>query len=165
MNKKKYLIIALVLSIIIGTAFALSILSNVFEGLIPHVSIPELIQIEASAPENVSIGAPFYMTFTVTNPNDFAVNARIYIDFTLNGALSVDASAMSYPEWQTTTFEFTGGAASCDISASENTWKFNAPQVYPDWFIKIPSGTNTYQMQFQVNIQCESISYNVWLAA
>lgn len=165
MSKKKYLIIALALSIIIGVAFGLSILSNVFEGLIPNVAIPDLIQIEASAPDTAAIGAPFYMNFTVTNPNDFAINARIYIDFTLNGNMeAVNDDSMTY-FWLKTTFEFTGGDATDDVSVAGNTWKFQAPETWAGWYIIIPIGTNTYQMQFQLNIQCESISYNVWLAA
>jgi len=162
--KKRHLIIVLVLSAVIGLALGLSIISNIFEGLIPRVTIPTPIHIEASAPETVAVGAPFYINFTVANPNGFTVYARIHINFTLNGALSVDKDSMSY-FWQETTFAFTGGSASCRITVSGNTWMFQAPETYPGWFIKIPSGTNAYRMQFQVNVQCESISYKVWLTS
>jgi len=163
--KKKYLITALLLSISIGVAFGLAIISNIFEGLIPNVSLPQAINITVNAPENVAVGAPFYMSFTVTNPNTFTVNARLYINFTLNEPRStVTTSAMSY-FWHQTTFQFTSGGASSDASVADNTWKFNAPTVYPGWYIKIASGTNTYQMQFQVNIQCTSIKYKAWFAA
>jgi len=162
--KKKVALGSLLLLTTIGVVLAVSVISNIFEGLIPHVSIPKLIQVDASAPENVSIGAPFYMDFNVTNPNDFTVYARIYINFTLNGASSINTSSMSY-FWKETTFQFTSGDAFYDVSVSDNTWMFNAPSAYPGWYIKIPSGTNTYRMQFQVNVQCESISYKVWFAS
>jgi len=164
-SKKTLLILAIIPVVLlptIATALTQIVLSNISEGQISAVKLPQQIEISAVGPEEATIAAPFYLNFTVTNPNPMLVLAKLYVNFTLSGTTATFKSMTYLPEGNT--FEYAGatGPFSYITKISGEVWTFKTPGSGTGFYIKIPSGTNTYQMQFQVNVQCLSITYKAW---
>jgi len=157
-------LIALLLAILIPVAVATPlIVSNIFRGTITKVALPENLVInDVQVPETVTVGTPFRMYINVTNPNDFEVGVRLYINFTLIGASEVTGNSMSY--LKNTNFTFTESW----LYNSYETWvrgsvlRFRVPTAYDAYFITTPAGTHVYYRDFQLNTQCTSLEYAVW---
>jgi len=137
------------------------LLSNIFEGEIPSVSLPEEITVTAEAPSEIIIGSPFFLNVTVQNPNPSNIE-YIYINFTLNGVTNtVDSNSITFLREGyingSAAYYFYG--AICGIYDSSLCFR-----IERSGYITIYPGTTTYSLKFQVNIQCESVIYKVWLS-
>lgn len=112
-------------------------------------------------PENITIGIPFTMYINVTNPNDFEVRVKLYINFTLVNAEDVTEDSMSY--LKENNFTYSGANPSSYYAwVVESTWKFCTPFPSNEYFIVIPPGTYVYYIKFQLNTYCTSLQYAVW---
>jgi len=159
-------LIALLLVILIPVAVAAPlIVSNIFRGTITKVSLPENLVInDVQVPETVTVGTPFRMYINVTNPNDFTVSVRLYINFTLVGATQVTPDSISYLVENNFTYVPSGcNPSSYDfLFYSDGTIRFRTPSDNDSNYIAIPSGTHVYYIVFQLNTQCTSLEYAVW---
>jgi len=162
---KKVLIVLLLTAMIPVAVAAPLIVSNIFRGSVEKIALPENLVInEVIMPETITIGSPFTMYINVTNPNDFTVNVRLYINFTLIGATEVTKDSMSY--LKDNNFTYTGGCTEysyeCWTDPENLTWCFVTPYRYDGYYIQIPPGTHVYYIVFQLNTQCTKLEYAVW---
>lgn len=163
---RKKLLVVLLVATIVPTVLALSIVSNIFRGTIQNIALPENLVINSvQAPDIVTIGSPFTMYINVTNPNDFDVNVRLYVNFTLIGATSVTEDSMSYLQENNFTY-VNSGTWSYErwVYPGSLTWGFVTPYRYDGYYIVIPPGTYAYYIKFQLNTQCQSLEYAVWFS-
>jgi len=160
---KRSKIACLLLAILVPAVIAAGlIVSNIYRGEVTQILLPENLVInEVIMPENITIGVPFTMYINVTNPNDFEVRVRLYINFTLVNAGEVTSESMSYLEENNFTYVNTGPWSE-RVWVEDSTWRFCTPYPYDAYFIVIPPGTHVYYIKFQLNTQCTSLQYAVW---
>ena len=136
--------------------------SNIYRGEVTQILLPENLVInEVIMPENITIGVPFTMYINVTNPNDFEVRVRLYINFTLVNAEEVTEDSISYLQENNFTYVH-ACSRHHDVWVEDSTWRFRTPMAYDAQFIVIPSGTHVYYIKFQLYTQCTSLQYAVW---
>jgi len=161
---KKALVLLLLTAMIPVAVAAPLIVSNIFKGSVENIALPENLVInEVIMPETITIGSPFTMYINVTNPNDFTVHVRLYINFTLIGATEVTDDSMGYLEDNNFTYVGAGDwSYRIWVVKNDLTWRFMTPYPASDYYIKIPPGTHVYYIVFQLNTQCTKLEYTVW---
>ena len=164
--KRRYLILMVMfLSLLIVTVIAVSILSNIYQGTIPNILIPQQLVIEnVEAPENLTIGEPFELIIYVRNPNSVNIKGFLCINFTLiNPTETVSETSITVDE-----AVYVNGVykvMSFQSYVEENSVIF---KPYPDDYYKIIfEGDNATTLincrWFTLNIQCDRIEYEVWI--
>ena len=161
---KKVLVVLLLVTMIPVVIALPTIVSNIFRGSVEKIALPaNLVINEVVMPDVITIGSPFTMYINVTNPNDFAVNVRLYINFTLVGATGVTDDSMSYLKDNNFTYVNAGDwSYRIWVITEDLTWCFMTPYPGSGYYIQIPPGTHVYYIVFQLNTQCTRLEYAVW---
>jgi len=164
--KRRYFILIILLFSVIATVFALTLLSNIYQGTIPNILIPEPLSIDnVEAPENLTIGEPFELIIYIRNPNPANIRGYLCVNFTLiNPSETVTQDSLTEDDG----FILVNGQSKFlnpSISVIGNTLIFKPPS---DDYYKITfEGNNaTTVINYRwltLNIQCERIDYEVWI--
>ena len=163
--KRRYFILIISLLSIVATVFAFTLLSNIYRGTIPNISIPEPLSIDnVEAPENLTIGEQFELIIYVRNPNPANIKGFLCVNFTLiNPSETVSDTSITVNEAVYVNGVYKSMILETYVEGNSIIFKPFADDFYKITFEGNNATTIVKYRWFTLNIQCESLEYEVWV--